>query len=167
MTTRRINEIRIGSQHRRDLGNLDELAESIRDVGLLHPIVIQPDNKLICGERRLEACKRLGLNKILVNVVDIDAIVRGELAENTYRKNFFPSEMVAISTTIEQRERAEAKRRQLSGLKRGKNKPVVENYPNGGNGKSRDKIAKPLGISGRTLEKAKVIIEAAEAEPEK
>ena len=34
-------------------------------------------------------------------------------------------------------------------------------------GKTRDKIAAPLGISGRTLEKAQAIVEAAEQEPDR
>ena len=39
--------IRIGNRHRHDLGNLTTLANSIDDVGLLHPVVVHPDGRLI------------------------------------------------------------------------------------------------------------------------
>ena len=37
-----------------------ELADSIREVGLLDPIIITPDNRLVAGTHRLEACRSLG-----------------------------------------------------------------------------------------------------------
>jgi ParB-like chromosome segregation protein Spo0J len=48
-----IADIKVGKRHRRDLGDIAALAESIKAVGLLHPIVVQPDGKLIAGARRL------------------------------------------------------------------------------------------------------------------
>jgi ParB/RepB/Spo0J family partition protein len=161
----RIDAIRIGARHRRDLGDIGQLAASVVEVGLLHPIVVTPEGELVAGARRLEACKRLGWINVPVRVVDIDAIVRGELAENGCRKDFTPSEMVAIAASVERRERELAKERQTASLKRGDKSPVVETFHDGG--KTRDKIAAPLGISGKTLEKAKAVVDAAEAEPEK
>ena len=60
VATRRISDIIIGKRHRRDMGDLDALARTIRDLGLLHPVVIRPDVTLIAGERRLCAAKLLG-----------------------------------------------------------------------------------------------------------
>jgi len=48
MTTRRIDEIVVGERHRRDLGDID-----LADLGLLQPIVIRPDDRLLVGHRRL------------------------------------------------------------------------------------------------------------------
>ena len=42
--TRRISAITIGVRHRRDLGDIEGLAASIAEVGLLHPVVITPSN---------------------------------------------------------------------------------------------------------------------------
>lgn len=39
---------------------IQELAESIEQIGLLQPVLITPDKMLIAGLHRLEACKRLG-----------------------------------------------------------------------------------------------------------
>ncbi len=41
------------------------------------------------------------------------------------------------------------------------------NFPQASTGKTRDKVAAAIGMSGRTYEKAKVVVEAAESEPEK
>jgi len=67
--TRRITDILIGHCYRQDLGDIRELAESIREVGLLRPLLITTDNRLIAGRRRLEACKLLGWETIPVSVV--------------------------------------------------------------------------------------------------
>jgi len=94
--TMRIADIRIGTRHRRDMGDIGALAGTIADVGLLHPVVVKPDGTLIAGERRLRACELLGWRSIPRRVVDLDKIMRGEFAENAYRKEFLPSEIHAI-----------------------------------------------------------------------
>jgi ParB family chromosome partitioning protein len=67
--TRRITDIIVAHCYRRDLGDIPGLAASIREFRLLRPVLITPDNRLIAGRRRLEACKLLGWETIPVNVV--------------------------------------------------------------------------------------------------
>jgi ParB family chromosome partitioning protein len=67
--TRAIATIKVGKRHRRDPGDIDALAASIADIGLLHPIIVNEQGLLLAGARRLAACKRLGWKKIPVNVV--------------------------------------------------------------------------------------------------
>ena len=100
--------------HRRDLGDIEGLAASIAEVGLLHPVVITPGNVLIAGERRLAACAFLRWREVPVTVVDLDKVVKGEFAENSERKDLTLSEAVAIKRAIEPIERAEAKERQAA-----------------------------------------------------
>ncbi len=70
--------VRPQSQPRRyfDQDKLQSLADSIREVGLLEPIVVRKigENKyeLIAGERRLEAAKIAGLTEISINAIDCD-----------------------------------------------------------------------------------------------
>ncbi len=66
----RIDDIRIGARHRRDLGDIASLADSILDIGLLHPILVAPDGTLIAGQRRLEACRMLGWGMIPVTILE-------------------------------------------------------------------------------------------------
>ena len=47
-----------------DYSKVDELAQSIKQIGLLQPIVIDTDNNLLAGNHRLEAIKNLGYKKI-------------------------------------------------------------------------------------------------------
>jgi len=42
-------------------GDIDTLADSIRKMGLLCPIIVDRKNVVIAGGRRVEACKRVGV----------------------------------------------------------------------------------------------------------
>lgn len=80
-----------------DQEELDKLAESIRHNGLLQPITVRPLGlgryELISGERRLKACKQLGLDKVRALILDVDDRQSAILAmiENLQREdlNFF------------------------------------------------------------------------------
>jgi N6-adenosine-specific RNA methylase IME4 len=157
-----IVNIKIGERHRKGLGDIAGFARDIQALGaLLHPIVIRPDNTLVAGGRRLAACKLLGWKDVPVRVVDLEQISRGEFAENAHRKPFLPSEIASIMRELEPIEKAAAKGRQ------GVRNDLVKNFHNVDGGKTRDKVAVFAGVSGRTLEKIKAVVEAAEAEPEK
>lgn len=159
MEQRKISEITKNGRHRKDLGDLSQLAKSIEEIGLLHPIVIRADNVLIAGERRLEACKLIGWQKVPVRVVDLQSIVRGEYDENVMRKDFTNSEAFAIYAEIKPLMQEEAKERQR--LSEGRGKKGVENFPTF-SGKSRDQAAAGVGRSGKTMEKIETIVYAAE-----
>jgi ParB family chromosome partitioning protein len=81
------------------------LADSIETVGLLHPIVVTPEGRLIAGQRRLEACRLLGWQEIPITVIDLYQAARGEAHENFVRKDLLPSEIVALKRAIEPLER--------------------------------------------------------------
>lgn len=165
VTSLPIDEVHVGTRFRRDLGDLDSLASSMDELGLLHPIVVQPNGRLIAGERRLLAARQLGWKKIAATVIDLDSVVRGEFAENAERKNFTLSEAVAIKRALEPAERAAAKQRQIATLKQGDKKPVVQTLHNGV--KTRDRLTAFTGVSHTTLDRAEAIVAAAEAEPDK
>ncbi|WP_349899131.1 ParB/RepB/Spo0J family partition protein [Parafrigoribacterium soli] len=83
--------------------DLDELVHSIREIGVLQPIVVRPiedaapggpQYELVMGERRLRASKQLGLETIpavIKNTAD-DAMLRDALLENLHRANLNPLE---------------------------------------------------------------------------
>ncbi|MFI7641504.1 ParB/RepB/Spo0J family partition protein [Nonomuraea sp. NPDC049400] len=75
-----------------DEERLEELAASIREVGLLQPIVVRPvgggQYELIMGERRWRACQQVGLDAvpaIVRNTQDTD-LLRDALIENLQRE---------------------------------------------------------------------------------
>jgi ParB-like nuclease domain len=63
-----IDAIIVGGRFRRDFGDIEGLAASIADLGLLQPIVISPDGRLLAGHRRLLAYRLLGRTEIPVFV---------------------------------------------------------------------------------------------------
>jgi ParB family chromosome partitioning protein len=90
-----IDQIAIGKRHRKDYGDIEGLARSIRESGIVQPIAVRPNGELVAGERRLRAAILAGETEIPVFVVDID-VITGEFIENVYRKAFTPSELVDI-----------------------------------------------------------------------
>ena len=71
--------------------------------------------------------------------------------------------MVAIAKAIEPIEKAAAKEREREG---GRSKGSGK-LPEASKGDTRDKVAKPLGMSGRTFEKAKEVVAAGKKNPKK
>lgn len=170
-----IEAIIIGERFREDLGDIETLAESIRDVGLIHPIVVDEKHNLIAGRRRIAAFEHLGRKKIPAIVIDLEDIRKGEIEENVKRLNFTPSEIVAIERYLKPEIAAEAKKRQEATQLAGKDKtgkPVTKQEIGASNlegpkGETDEIIARKTGVSKNTLRKAVKIVEAAEKEPEK
>lgn len=80
-----------------DEAHLEELATSIRENGVLQPILVRPFGsgyQLIAGERRLTAAQRAGLLKIPAVVRDVpdDRILELALIENIQREQLNPME---------------------------------------------------------------------------
>ena len=94
----KIDDIKIKKRVRRDLGDLEALKESLRLYGLLNPITLNSKYELIAGERRLEAAKSLGWERINAIVLDnnVDKIrqLEIELEENNQRKEFTDEELL-------------------------------------------------------------------------
>src|ERR1700733_10269141 len=160
-----IDQIQIGFRYRKDLGDLRSFVQSIEEVGLLHPVVVTPEGRLIAGQRRLEACRSLGWTDIAVTVVDLYQAARGEAHENFVRKDLLPSEIVALKRAIEPLERREARQRQGSRADLCHPATVAEcqrAYP----GDARDNIARYLGVGRTTIERAEAVVDAAEEAPE-
>ncbi len=99
-----IDKIKIGERMRKDIGNLQSLQDSLSRVGLLHPIIIDTNDRLIAGMRRLEAARRLDWDTIDVLQLDIkntkDRILL-EAEENTVRLDFTAEEIERIASKLE------------------------------------------------------------------
>ena len=103
MVTKALAEIIIGPRHRKDLGDIAKLADSIENEGLLHPIGITAAGELVFGARRFAAYKRLERAEIPARIVNVTSIASGEFHENEMRKEFTPSERAAILETIKRK----------------------------------------------------------------
>ena len=67
-----INHIVVKPRIRKDNGDLTALEHSIGELGLLHPVIVDRNNILIAGGRRIEACRRAGVLSIPAIKIDID-----------------------------------------------------------------------------------------------
>jgi ParB family chromosome partitioning protein len=168
-----IHDIVVGERYRKDLGNLEPLKESISEIGLLHPVVIDGDRRLLVGGRRLEACKQLGMLTIPAIVAeslsDLRRRVVAESDENVCREPFRPSEMVALGRVIEEFQRpiAEAAERKSPGRpKKGRANAPTFSATQDESKRTSSVAAAACGVARRTYEKAKAVAEAAAESPE-
>src|SRR5215831_18990861 len=171
-----IDSIKIGSRFRKDLGDIASPAEDIGKIGLLHPIVINQKRELISGLRRIEAFKLLGKSEIPAHFVNLDDIVKGEISENTQRKDYSWEEIIQIKKAIEPEIKKESEKRMLSGKPSANfaegsgsnnNKTTYKNYSEN---QTRAKVAKNVSLHGKkishtTLAKAEKVYDGAQQEP--
>lgn len=180
----RITDIKIVDRVRKDMGDLEELAESIKELGLLQPVIVTPELVLVAGERRVNACRMLGWEEIPAvekTFEDYYAQLKAQRDENTARKPFTFSEMVELGMKLEAVEKERAKQRQaiagsqnlgLAQEKISKQEKrqtdrglVLQNFAELDRGLTRDRVAEAVGFgSGETYRKAKFIAEHADPE---
>lgn len=86
-------------QPRIDIGNLEELISSIKEKGVLEPILVRPSQvggrfMIISGERRYRASLAAGLKELPCIEMDVDdrAVAEIALIENLQRKDLTPFE---------------------------------------------------------------------------
>jgi ParB family transcriptional regulator, chromosome partitioning protein len=115
---RRLDSITVGIRHRTDFGDIDALARSIKEVGLLQPITITPDGVLVCGMRRLEAVRRLGWPTLKVwvrsGISDELSHLLAQQDENEQRKPLTPLETEALYREVKKLVGEEAEQRQAA-----------------------------------------------------
>ncbi len=161
-----IDKIRVGERRREDFGDIAGLAESIRQYGLLHPIVVDDEMNLVAGERRLRACQSLGWNDIEASPLGLltDAERREiELEENEKRKDLTPYERAKNMVA-----RVEAAAEVL--------RDETDSLPNLGNESKRQRggqqkadaekrIAERIAVPQQSINRAKHHVETADAFP--
>jgi len=110
--------------------HLNELADSIREVGLLEPIIVRPvdtEFEVVVGERRYRASQQAGLEKVpaIIRKYSDDEVVQLNLIENVQRED-------------------------LSAIEKGKVcKYLLEKYPD--KYPSQMALAKKIGVSHDTI----------------
>ena len=146
----------------------------------MQPIVINENNELVDGQRRILAYEQLGEKEIPIYRIDLEQIVLGEFHANSNRKDFTSSERVAISIAVEKylQEHSRTAGRPAINKKTYGNiikDSVPSHNPSSSDvsknnvvkltkfsGRLKDNVSKYFGISRNTLDKEKRIVEAAE-----
>ncbi|MGZ0014630.1 ParB/RepB/Spo0J family partition protein [Yeosuana sp. AK3] len=75
--------------------SIQELAESIKEHGVLQPLLVRPMSEgyeLVCGERRLRACKLINLESVPVQIKDLNVqeALEAQIIENLEREDVHP-----------------------------------------------------------------------------
>lgn len=115
-----IDRIIVGDRIRKDFGDIEELADDIKENGLINPPVVNKEYQLLAGERRLRACRLLGWPQIEVRMMDTrdaEHELNIEISENDVRKGFTKSERVDYIRRLLRIEQAKAKERMSDGGK--------------------------------------------------
>jgi len=154
---------------------LDELTQSIKDRGIIQPIVVRPvPNKadayeIVAGERRWRASQKAGLHEVPVVVVDIDDKTSLEYAilENVQRADLNPIEeaegyarlMAEFSYTQENLSRIIGKSRshianmmRLTDLPDPVKKLLVERKLSAGHGRALLAVKDPVAVAKQVLD---------------
>jgi hypothetical protein len=168
MTTLPLAEIVVKGRARKDMGDIDALMASIKELGLLNPVAVNSRKELVAGGRRLAAVRKLGWTRVPVQYVasadDAAVALKAEREENVCREPLKPTELVELGQRIKALESPKAETRMLSGD--GGQLSGCGNLPQGPAGKVRDRVAEAVGVSPRTWDKMEAVAEAAEEEPE-
>jgi len=85
------------NQPRSELGDIEDLADSIKSKGILEPIIVRPkgdEYEIISGERRYRAAIKAGLKEVPCIEMDVDdkESLEISLIENLHRKDLDPFE---------------------------------------------------------------------------
>jgi len=87
-------------QPRKDFGDLSEMVASVKEKGVLEPILVRHHEgqyQIIAGERRFQAARMAGLQRVPCIEVDVDArgMLEISLIENLQRRDLTPFEEAA------------------------------------------------------------------------
>lgn len=163
-----VDKIKVGERIRKYVDDeIRPLCQSIQLLGQLQPVLIDSDKNLLCGARRVRACELLQREVWAEEISGLDDLLlrlQAEQDENTCRKPFTPSEMVAMGAKIEAIEKPKAEKRKKATQAKPGEKAAQggEKFtPPKKTEKTRDKVAAALGTSGPTYDKAKAVVAAA------
>jgi ParB family chromosome partitioning protein len=156
-------------------GELKELTQSIRDRGIIQPIVVRPmpntpdAYEIVAGERRWRAAQAAGLHEVPVVIVEIDDKTSLEYAilENVQRADLNPIEeaegysrlMAEFSYTQENLSKIIGKSRshianmmRLSDLPQPVKKLLIDRQITAGHGRALLAVSDPVGVAKRILD---------------
>jgi ParB family chromosome partitioning protein len=158
-----------------DDADLQELTQSIKDRGIIQPIVVRAvmpgseNYEIVAGERRWRAAQKAGLHKVPVVVVSIDDKTSLEYAilENVQRADLNPIEesegysrlMVEFSYTQENLSKIIGKSRshianmlRLADLPAGVRKLLMERKLTAGHGRALLSVKDPVQVAKRVID---------------
>lgn len=138
--------------------DMDQLVESIRAKGIISPCIVRKAThgryELVSGHRRMHACKRLGMDTLRCEVLDI---TKEEATVLMVESNFQRDKLLPSEKAFAYKMRLEAMKLQISRMKARKNSGLT-NYAGESIDSQLDKAEKHLGNAyGLTEDELSVI----------
>ncbi|MDR0909119.1 MAG: ParB N-terminal domain-containing protein [Spirochaetaceae bacterium] len=99
-----IDDIKVKKRVRKEMGDIAGLADSMKRLGQISPILLSKQNELIAGGRRLAAAKSLGWKNINAVIIDAPQKVTRleyEIEENLYRRDLNSNEISAAKDALQ------------------------------------------------------------------
>lgn len=138
--------------------SVEELAAKIAETNWIKPLVVSTRNlgfTILSGHRRYMAAKSLGIAEVPCELKECESETEELeilLLENQYREKT-KAQAIREGLVWDEIEREKARERQ------GTRTDIVENLPQSEEGKSRDKIGDRIGMSGKSYETGKKVLE--------
>jgi ParB-like chromosome segregation protein Spo0J len=135
----------------------DALVDDIKRNGLLEPITLL-DGKILDGRNRFRACIMADVPPTMVEWDgECESPAAYVYAKNIPRRHLTSSQRAAMGADLLDELEIEARERQRATLKRGSERPVVEEIPEREQGRARDKAAEIVGTNPRYVSDAKKV----------
>jgi site-specific DNA-methyltransferase (adenine-specific) len=145
----------------------DSFVQSVDQKGVLEPLVVNRNHKIISGHRRWTAARRTGTEEVPVRVVEFDDDLqeREALIEFNRQRDKTPGQIINEFDEMLQVEQERAKNRNS---KTAGEDPSRETFHDTEKGRAKNKAAEKVNaeVSGRTLEKGKKVKDIAEGNTE-
>ncbi len=148
-----------------------ELKKSIQTEGQHYPIIVNQDLEVLDGHHRFRACTELGIEPDFEVKQFEDKLIEKKfvIEANLRRRHLNNFQLVELAVPLLEIEKALAKKRQSKGSKNGLEKQIEAELASDDaetefepfKGKAAEVVAKKAGVSTRTLERGKKIIEKA------
>ena len=130
------------------------LKDDIAQNGLLEPIWLHPDGRIIDGRNRHRACVALGIEPQYRTWRGDGSLVQFIVSLNLHRRHLTSSQKAVIALEVEKYLAVEARQRQEAGNNQHRLKEII---PEGSQGQARDQAAAIVGTNGRYVQDAKRI----------
>jgi protein gp37 len=134
-----------------------EMVQSVKDNGIIEPLLVDYKNRIISGHRRWDAAKKAKLKEVPVKVFqsEDELEIRTALVEANRQRTKTNEQVAREAAQIYEIEKAKAKARKGEANQKG---ILPVKLP--GSGDARDLAGERLGISGKKVEQAVQVIQA-------
>jgi DNA modification methylase/ParB-like chromosome segregation protein Spo0J len=144
-----------------------DLAESVRERGILEPLAILSDGRIVSGHRRWRAALANALEHVPAQVVEFvsDLDEQAAVIEHNRQRVKTLSQRMREADQLESIERERAKQRQRAhgGTAPGRAADSCGKVAGSESGETREKLAAAVGMKARSFAKARTVYQAAQA----